>query len=331
MVPGILGALLLTLAASPSEKTDAGEAKAKVRRGEVLLSAGVPAGAKKEFEQAKRLTPGPCEECEWGLARALRELGKKREAVSSCDWIAENSGSETMRIKALNLKALILGAAGSNKASMDEAEATYRQLLLLKPDEANLSYNLALLLFRKGDKSAGMEALQRYLELAPDGEVALPARRILENPALAGKRFAPAFSLTARDGRKLSTASLAGHIVVLDFWATWCGPCVASLPELRRLTAEYPEERLVVISVSADEDKTAWEAFVEKERMGWPQYLDSDWKLRRLFGIRAYPTYLVIDGDGVFVESLRGMDSRHSIASRLRDAVGPALERPRKK
>jgi thiol-disulfide isomerase/thioredoxin len=114
----------------------------------------------------------------------------------------------------------------------------------------------------------------------------------------------------------------------MDFWATWCEPCRAALPDLRELTRKYPAEKLILISVSVDKDDGAWREFVGKEKMDWAQCRDADHKVREAFGIHSYPTYLVIDGDGIIKERYTGFNPEESVVHRLKTALAlmPQLE-----
>ena len=129
-------------------------------------------------------------------------------------------------------------------------------------------------------------------------------------------------------GQQLSLQQLAGRVLVMDFWATWCPPCRESVPELKELTRKYPTEKLVLISVSADKDENAWRDFVAKKKMDWAQYRDSDHKILEAFGIHGFPTYLVIDGDGVIKERITGLNPQETVVHRLKATLGqmPQLE-----
>jgi thiol-disulfide isomerase/thioredoxin len=114
---------------------------------------------------------------------------------------------------------------------------------------------------------------------------------------------------------------LSGRVVVMDFWATWCPPCRESVPELKDLTRKYPSDRLVLISISADEDENSWKEFVAKKKMDWPQYRDSDRAIMRAFGVHSFPTYLVMDGDGIIRQRIMGLNPRETVVHRLKETL----------
>jgi thiol-disulfide isomerase/thioredoxin len=108
---------------------------------------------------------------------------------------------------------------------------------------------------------------------------------------------------------------------LLDFWASWCGPCRNALPGLKRLQSFYGSDQLQVISISADDDEDDWRAFVKAHNMNWEQRLDSNGSLRAQYGVNAFPTYILLGKDGKILERLEGEDPEESIAERL----GPTL------
>jgi len=114
-----------------------------------------------------------------------------------------------------------------------------------------------------------------------------------------------------------------GKVVLLDFWASWCGPCRNALPNLKRLQAVYGGADFVVVSISEDDDEAGWRTFVAGHNMTWPQRLDSDSSLQRQFGVNALPTYVLLGRDGAVVQKFVGEEMAESIVER----VGPDLKK----
>lgn len=132
----------------------------------------------------------------------------------------------------------------------------------------------------------------------PDHERAV---RFISEPDLARARMAPAFVVTTTDGRRISMDDLTGKVVLIDFWATWCGPCREALPHMREIARKFQGQPLVVLSVSLDGDESKWKDFIAKNEMTWPQYRDGGFNgpVAKIFGVEAIPHTFTIDADGV--------------------------------
>ncbi len=90
-------------------------------------------------------------------------------------------------------------------------------------------------------------------------------------------------------------------MVLLDFWATWCGPCREALPHMKEIANRFQGQPLVILSVSLDDDAQRWKDFIAKNEMTWPQYRDGGFTgpIARLFDVEAIPTTFTIDAVGV--------------------------------
>jgi thiol-disulfide isomerase/thioredoxin len=125
----------------------------------------------------------------------------------------------------------------------------------------------------------------------------------------------------SRSGADSPEAQYRGKVVLLDFWASWCGPCRSALPNLKRLQAVYGGDDFVVVSISEDDDESDWRAFVSSHQMTWPQRLDSNRALQKQFGVNGLPTYVLIGRDGSVLQKIVG----EQIAESLPERIGPAL------
>jgi thiol-disulfide isomerase/thioredoxin len=110
---------------------------------------------------------------------------------------------------------------------------------------------------------------------------------------------------TAVDGRAVDLSKLRGKVVLIDFWATWCPPCVAISPDISRLYNKYHSKGLEVLSISADSDKSALLDFIKKEGAKWPQYFSDsgDTSIFENFGINEFPTIWLVDKKGVIANA----------------------------
>jgi peroxiredoxin len=125
------------------------------------------------------------------------------------------------------------------------------------------------------------------------------AALLLCSMALAGDARAPDFAFTSRDGEHVALQDLRGTTVVIDFWGSWCKPCASSAPGLVTLHQKYNGHGVVFLGVAAKDKEERWGRFIDTHKMDWPQYLDRTLAIVHLFHIRAYPTYIVIDRNGM--------------------------------
>jgi thiol-disulfide isomerase/thioredoxin len=136
--------------------------------------------------------------------------------------------------------------------------------------------------------------------------------------ALAVGSKLPDFDEKDLAGNPLSIASHKGKIVMIDFWATWCPPCRAELPNVIATYQKHHTEGFDIIGVSLDEDRAKLDAFLKKQDMTWPQFFDGKgWsnKLAVKYGIESIPATFLLDGDGNIIgKDLRGDDLEAAVA-----------------
>jgi thiol-disulfide isomerase/thioredoxin len=123
-------------------------------------------------------------------------------------------------------------------------------------------------------------------------------------------------------GDAVKLSDLKGKVVVLDIWATWCGPCRAMIPHERELVEKMKEKPFTFISVSADETKEELEKFIKDEPMPWTHWWDgSEAKLLKDWNIRFFPTIYVIDAKGIIrFKNVRGKDLDNAVEKLVAEA-----------
>jgi thioredoxin-like negative regulator of GroEL len=303
--------------------------KEQLERGSQALKAGKYKDAIDALKRANKLRNSSCGECYLLLAVAYYHSGELSQCEDSCDKAAATASDDLIRAKAHNLKGTaVFSEAGKDSKKIKVSEDEFRSAAQLDPKAAVYHLSLAKVLLRESKDEEAKQELEACLRLGPDEHLERQARVILADPRRSREEFAPDFEISSLQGQRISLKQLAGRIVVMDFWATWCPPCRASVPELKELTKKYPTEKLLLISVSADSDDGAWREFVAKKNMDWTQYRDADHKIINSFGIHSFPTYLVIDGDGIIKERFTGMNPMETVVHRLKATLGqmPQLE-----
>jgi len=147
------------------------------------------------------------------------------------------------------------------------------------------------------------------------------ARIEIQMALVAGSEFPP-FSFTNLAGKEISLVDYRGQVVLIDFWATWCPPCVADMPDVIALYQEFHDKGFEIIGISLDKDMEKLQAYLLKNGMTWPQYFDGKaWgnDLSNRYGVSSIPATFLLDRKGVIIgRNLRG--------ERLKAAVAKALE-----
>lgn len=267
---------------------------------------------------------------------------------------------QTMKIKFIApLVAFLLLSSTLPGLTADSADADLKALVTKvrakikdgKPTEATLEPELkefdALIEKYKGDKSddvaqilvmkaslysqvldneaksdAVLEQLKRDF---PDSKaVAMVKREETAKKVRAGLVKGAAFpDFEEKDlaGKPLSIAGYKGKVVLVDFWATWCGPCVAELPHVLETYEKHHAKGFEIIGISLDSDRQKLDKFIKEKNMPWPQFFDGKgWenKLGQKYGINSIPATYLLDGEGKIIASnLRGDALEAAVAAAL--------------
>jgi cytochrome c biogenesis protein CcmG/thiol:disulfide interchange protein DsbE len=117
---------------------------------------------------------------------------------------------------------------------------------------------------------------------------------------------APSFTIRADDGRTISRADFGGRLLVLNFWATWCPPCLQELPSLNEFQKTLADSGVVVLGVSVDQNTKTYESFLKRVNVAFLTARDPDAKLSSEYGTFQYPETYIIDRNGKVVEKVIG-------------------------
>jgi peroxiredoxin len=133
---------------------------------------------------------------------------------------------------------------------------------------------------------------------------------------------APDFALPGPNGDTIRLSDFRGKVVYIDFWASWCEPCLAVLPDLKSIWTEYRDEEFVIIGVSLDLREKDWKEFIAANDMDWPHIfeplVDDPRTPKGLYGVTGIPNTFLIDKDGIVVgENLHGELLRMAIEEYL--------------
>ncbi len=154
-----------------------------------------------------------------------------------------------------------------------------------------------------------------------------------DNTIAEGHTFPP-LEFTSLSGGQVNLASLRGKVVLIDFWATWCGPCRRVMPDLVETYKQYHDRGFEIIGISLDKDKSQLEKYMQETGITWQQYYDGlvwDNKIAGRFGVRGIPHIVLVDKNGAvhfntdydrLKPPLNGIELRNVVAELCRASAG---------
>ncbi len=281
------------------------------------------------FLKANNEDGGQCTECLQRAFTLARQIGdfKNLETVLH-DWMPLAT-SDTQKANLHFHLAMVLkdeGASERKDKFFSESCDEFKTALGLDPALAGAHYGMGISLAHLHQDDAARAEFKTFLAQDKENLYAhARAERYAEHVELARANMAPPFLVTTLDGQRLSMDSLTGKVVLIDFWATWCGPCRVALPHLQEIARKFQGQPFVVVSVSLDNDENQWKTFVAKNEMTWPQYRDGGFRgpLANMFHVNAIPATFTIDADGVLEDQHVG-DA--SLEGKLKKLIARAVE-----
>ena len=138
------------------------------------------------------------------------------------------------------------------------------------------------------------------LGLVATASLALPQAALADAaaPALGAKSPAPDFTLPAVGGKSLSLSQYKGQVVMINFWATWCGPCRQEMPLLDAMYKKYKAMGFTLIGVNVEPDSKAAAEFLKKLPVSFPVAFDAESKVSQLYNVQGMPSTVIVDRKG---------------------------------
>ena len=281
------------------------------------------------FKKADKQDDGRCLACQQKMMKYAIELREwKTGEAAAEEMVAQAQSPRNVALAHYQFGALLTHEA--MEKHKDELFARAHEELLkalatgVKFPAAIYADGIVLAHLKQDD--AAKARFEEFVKLQPESDPDRQrALRYISDPELARARMAPPFAITTIDGQRVSLDDLAGKVVLLDFWATWCAPCREALPHMREIAKKFQGQPLVVLSISLDNDEKQWKDFIAKNEMTWLQYRDGGFTgpISKGFGVEAIPHTVTIDADGVLQDEHIG-DA--SIEGKLKKLVNHARE-----
>ncbi|HME33691.1 MAG TPA: TlpA disulfide reductase family protein [Candidatus Sulfotelmatobacter sp.] len=279
------------------------------------------------FKKADKQDDGHCLVCQQKMIKYGIELREWKTAEGAAEEMVAQAQTQNNVALAHYQFGALLTHEGRDKHKDELFTRAHEEMLKALATGANFPsavYADGMVLAQLKQDDAAKARFEEFVKLQPEGDPDRQrALRYISEPELARARMAPPFVITTTDGQRVSLDDLAGKVVLLDFWATWCAPCREALPHMQEIAKKFQGQPLVVISISLDSDEQKWKDFIAKNEMTWLQYRDAGFTgpIAKGFGVEAIPHTFTIDADGVLQDEHIG-DA--SIERKLKKLVSQA-------
>ena len=288
--------------------------------GRQLLRQGQVQDAINEFRRAAKLRDDKCAQCFEMIGQVYFQLRQLKDAAAAFRQAADLKPPNEGEI--CNILGVALYLQNEKESYEQAVEALQRAIEVSKGNVVKAYYNLGFALIKAGKEQEGVAALKKYIELNPDANDVSQAQAVIANTKMVDARVAPIFSVKSHTGEELALEKLRGKIVLLDFWASWCGPCRVDIPEVKKIWRRHGRDQFMIIGINLDSNRQLFDAYMKEEAISWPQYYDGlGWgnKLARLYGVYAIPQTILIDQDGAIkATGLRGEELSEKISEMLK-------------
>lgn len=301
---------------------------AAMSEGKHLMRTREYAYARDAYAKANKIAGGDCVECLDELVALDKGAHRWKDAIAEAEHLKMLATNPRDKSIAESTLGGVLMAQAGEKPKPDQLNAAHEQFqaaITDFPKNITARWSDGCVLARMGKDDDAKEQFAACAQAArPTDPMRVRALHFAENPSLSLHKMAPAFEITALDGTRFNLDNMGGKVVLIDFWATWCGPCNEELPNIKKIAKEFANEPFVLVSISWDADEAKWKDFITKHEMTWMQYRDKDHKLSEEFGINAIPHYFTIDSDGVLTAEILG--SGNDVEGKLKKLIKRAKD-----
>jgi peroxiredoxin len=219
--------------------------------------------------------------------------------------------------------------ATKDQKAIEEVYAEYDDMMAKKNEDAkkiikeNPKSPVSLYLIQSDFMMSGYKDLNEVFSALDPSLASLPGYKEIKDyldimAKVQEGKPAPDFTVPTIDGKEVSLSSLKGKYVLLDFWASWCKPCIGEIPFMQQAYKNYKRKGFEIFSVSVDRDEAAWKKAVADHKMTWLQGHDTQDISHSKYGVMSIPTTLLLDKDGVIIaKNLRG----EALAAKLKELM----------
>ena len=250
--------------------------------------------------------------------------------IKEIDDVLAHTKNEKLKVEGTYVKAMAK-LFKDRQHGVDKLDTTaidaFIQLAPKDPRAGRLIYIAAM---SASDPKTKAALEDRILKDYPDSQFTAMIKGARRQREGVGKPFELEFT-DASSGSTISMSALKGKVVVVDFWATWCGPCVAELPAMKKLYEKFHGQGVEFLGVSLDQPKEqggldALKKFVKEQEIRWPQYYQGKgWEsdFSRSWGINSIPTMFLVDQDGKLVS----VEARGKLAKLIPELLAKKTEK----
>jgi peroxiredoxin len=327
-------ALLLATAAHPlfSQSTPLDPAvSAALDEGKKFEQRHQLTSALDSYRKALKLTKGNCSDCLQDISNLQLVMELPKDAASSAGAWAAQAATPADKANAEYLQAYALLLQSQQKPKPNDplllqADQVLKRAAADNPANPNIHMlDGRVLATLKKDAEARNEFSACAANSQATPADCLRAKNFANDVSLARGELAPAFSITKTDGSAVTLDSLAGRVVLIDFWATWCPACVKDLDYIQSIAEEFDKDHFILLGVSDDSNEATWKRYLADNRMIGLQVRDNNHSVADTFHVSHIPTYVILDANSMV--QMRATGAEGDLRAKIRSLLAkPAVQ-----